>query len=1245
MMKRVGIWLGLCLLFCSSVFAQSDAGKIKGTVKDESGAPVEFATVVISSNGIIKGGANTNENGEFSIAPVEPGLYEVKASFAGNVIVASGITVAANKTVDVPLAIETGVELKEVTITETIPIDNTTTGGSISSADVKNIGLRNVNTLAAIVPGVYQSDDGDAINMRGGRSSSTVYFVDGVKVRGTLNLPQKSIGQLSVITGGTPAEYGDVIGGIISVTTSSPSYELSGGLELLTSQFLDPYGYNLLAVNLSGPLITKYIDSIDYNKPILGFFIAAEGELQKDQDPAQGGVFKLRDEYYDDFRETPLTLDQSGNFFLSRANFTTADMVETSKFKLNNKGQTFRTNLRLDFQPSDNIIVKVGGGYVEQSSDQWSIANSMFANDANQLFKGRQYSGWARFQQTFKTDENSPVQNLFYQLQVDFSRYDREFMDATHQRNLWDYGYVGAFNFDRQEVYRWVDPIENADIHNPAISSSGYYQTAGFSPVNLTFDPSTSRNPIQANYNEFIFDYIQNNGIVNPFTGIRDYSVRNLDFLSFYGGIRNGDGVDQIYSLYSGPGSSQGGYSKYSFDQGRLTGQASGEIKGHAIKVGFEFEQRVERYWGVANRALWQYIRQLTNRHLAGINQNPSSWELVTVNGQFQDTVHAPSFYEPLDQSTFDLNLRGILGLPFDGNDFIITDNLDPDLLDLRMFSANELLNDGNQYVNYYGYNFAGEKTKRVPAENFFTDEQNRPMNAFSPTYISGFIQDKFELEDIIFNVGVRFDRFDANQKVLKDPYVLFPAYNVGEARALGFDIGENIPDNWVPYMDDALQPTNPDGVLGFRDPEAQIWYDKNGAPTSSASLRSGGEVQPFLKDDEVSIESFEDYTPQVIVMPRLSFSFPISGEAVFFAHYDVLAQRPGSTGTSSASALAGQIADYYYLANSSTITVVNPNLRPERTIDYEVGFKQKLNDYLALSVSAFYREMRDMLQITNFLDAYPTTYSTYSNIDFGTVKGFTFALNMIRMRNIRMSASYTLQFAAGTGSSFTSSRNALSAVDGFTAIRALLPLDFDQRHRLAGNIDYRFFGDDNKGPGINLGEKTLYPLANAGANLTFYLGSGTPYSVNALANSADVQSGINQNIQLNGTPNGSRLPWQMRFDLKLDKDLMLGGKTKLDSEGKEMSDGKGNVLKSKQYALNIYVQFLNLLNTKNVLNVYKTSGLPLDDGYLTTGVGQQAINAAIDGDAFSYLYTLRMQNPSNYSLPRRIRLGVQINF
>lgn len=1242
-MKRVGIWLIVSLVFCVSVFAQSDAGKIKGRVTDDTGAPVEFATVVILQNSIIKGGANTDENGEYSIAPVSPGSYEVRASFAGNTIVATGITVAANKTVPVNLTMKTDVEIENIVITETIPIDNTTTGGSLSGTDIQQIGIRNVNTLAAIVPGVYQADDGDGLSMRGGRSSGTVYFVDGVKVRGGLGLPQKSISNLTVITGGTPAEYGDVMGGIVSVTTASPSYQLSGGGEVLTSQFLDPYGFNLLALNLSGPLVTKYVDSIDYHKPILGFFIAGEAELQKDQDPAFGGVYQLKEDVYADLQANPLTLDESGNYFLQRANHLDSTSIEHSKVKQNNGSRVYRLNTRLDFQPADNVLVKFGGDYFQTSSNGWSNSRSLLAHEGNELSTSRSYRTWGRFQQSFDMGPESDVKNLFYQLQVDWSRYDREFVNPDHGDNHFNYGYIGKFDYGLSEIYRYVDPFLNAEEHNSNISSDGYYITSGFSQSDLSFDATNTQNPLLANYDQFIFDYVGQNGIVNPFTGSREYTVPFVNFLPFYGGLRNGDSPSSVYSLFGGTGTSTTGYTKTSYDQARLTGQASGEFKGHSIKVGFEFEQRQERYYGVASRFMWNYARQLANDHLEGINPDASSWELVEVNGVFQDTVHAPILFSPGNQTNFDKELRASLGLDTNGTEFINIDALRPDQMSLDMFSATELLNDGNLLVTYYGYDFLGNKTKRTAEENFFTDEQNRPMNAFAPTYISGFIQDKFELEDIIFNVGVRIDRFDANQKVLKDLYCLFPTYTASEAHELlGTELPTNIGADWVPYMNDVNNPTE---FLGYRDPSSNIWYDVNGNPTSSSTLRSGGKVQPYLKDDEVTINSFEDYTPQTIVMPRLSFSFPISGEAVFFAHYDVLAQRPGQTGAGSGSLLAGQLADYFYLANSATVSVQNPNLRPERTIDYEVGFKQKLSDYLALSISAFYREMRDMLQITNFVDAYPVTYSSYKNIDFGTVKGFTFALNMIRMKNIRMTASYTMQFAAGTGSSYSSARNALASVDGFTAIRALLPLDFDQRHRIAGNIDYRFMGQENKGPAINLGGKTIYPFANAGANLTFMLGSGTPYSVNALANAADVQSGINQSIQLAGTPNGSRLPWQVRFEAKIDKDFVIGGKQKLNAEGNPMVDSKGNNVTSREYAINVYLLGLNLLNSKNVLNVYKTSGLPDDDGYLSTGVGQQAVAAAINGDAFTYLYTLKMQNPNNYSLPRRLRLGIQFNF
>ena len=47
-------------------------------------------------------------------------------------------------------------------------------------------------------------------------------------------------------------------------------------------------------------------------------------------------------------------------------------------------------------------------------------------------------------------------------------------------------------------------------------------------------------------------------------------------------------------------------------------------------------------------------------------------------------------------------------------------------------------------------------------------------LHRSKPLYIAGYIQDKFRYKDVIFSLGVRVDRYDANTKVLKDPYSLY---------------------------------------------------------------------------------------------------------------------------------------------------------------------------------------------------------------------------------------------------------------------------------------------------------------------------------------------------------------------------------------------------------------------------------------------------------------------------------------
>lgn len=119
--------------------------------------------------------------------------------------------------------------LEEIEIAaDRIPVydkHNLITLTKMSGAVLEAMPTRDINTAVALTPGVYQTDEGaNSISIRGARASGTVYYIDGIKVRGTPNLPQSAISELTVMTGGTPAEFGDFTGGVVSITTKGPDY-------------------------------------------------------------------------------------------------------------------------------------------------------------------------------------------------------------------------------------------------------------------------------------------------------------------------------------------------------------------------------------------------------------------------------------------------------------------------------------------------------------------------------------------------------------------------------------------------------------------------------------------------------------------------------------------------------------------------------------------------------------------------------------------------------------------------------------------------------------------------------------------------------------------------------------------------------------------------------------------------------------------------------------------------------------
>jgi outer membrane receptor protein involved in Fe transport len=405
----------------------------------------------------------------------------------------------------------------------------------------------------------------------------------------------------------------------------------------------------------------------------------------------------------------------------------------------------------------------------------------------------------------------------------------------------------------------------------------------------------------------------------------------------------------------------------------------------------------------------------------------------------------------------------------------------------------------------------------------------------------------------------------------------------------------------------------DPSTINGYRN--GSTWYNAYGVEINDPStIASSTGIAPYLVNPSqaqyrtITADAFQDYTPQVSVMPRIAFSFPISDEALFFAHYDILSSRP--TGTFDPTS-------YFYLANNPGANISNPNMKPQKTIDYELGFQQRLTNTSSLKISAYYREQRDMVQSVRITGAYPVDYFTYGNIDFGTSKGLSVSYDLRRIGNVSLRANYTLGFSSATGSSESQMLSLLRSNQ--PNLRILAPTNWDQRHHINISFDYRYYdGKDYNGP--KLFGKNI--LANSGANFTVVTGSGYPYSRTL---------GVGE-PGLKGSMNGSRLPWTTNIKMRIDKDFHLTVK----------KNGEQN---RKTLVMNVYFDVDNLLNTMNVSSVYSATGDPKDDGYLASPKMQQTINTQLDPEAFKMYYNMALLNGAQYMAPRTMRIGLSLNF
>ncbi|MEW5993001.1 MAG: TonB-dependent receptor [Candidatus Zixiibacteriota bacterium] len=341
------------------------------------------------------------------------------------------------------------------------------------------------------------------------------------------------------------------------------------------------------------------------------------------------------------------------------------------------------------------------------------------------------------------------------------------------------------------------------------------------------------------------------------------------------------------------------------------------------------------------------------------------------------------------------------------------------------------------------------------------------------------------------------------------------------------------------------------------------------------------------------TVATFKKAESRSRLSPRLGMSFPISEKSVMHFNYGVYYQVPRFRYLYMN--LQGDISTGYPILG-------NPDLEPEQTTSYELGLDHLIGEELRFDITAYYKDIDDLVTTRSSFKVAGLAVTQFTNDDYGSVKGIDVSLEKLPVSGyLSGSISYGYMIATGNASYelepyytyLTSTEDTLAPVTEY-------PLDFDQRHTVTAVLNYRVPSDWN---GRLFGMK----LPGAwGVTMVGHYGSGLPYTpTDADGNRL-------------GERNEGRLPANYTVDMRFNKDFRLAG---------------------SGHPFSFFVEVDNLFNRHNVIDVYSRTGQAADDGYRI-----QFASAAQDAEAEKYdrLYD---HDPQNFSPPRTVRVGFELNF
>ena len=334
--------------------------------------------------------------------------------------------------------------------------------------------------------------------------------------------------------------------------------------------------------------------------------------------------------------------------------------------------------------------------------------------------------------------------------------------------------------------------------------------------------------------------------------------------------------------------------------------------------------------------------------------------------------------------------------------------------------------------------------------------------------------------------------------------------------------------------------------------------------------------LNPFDERQEAEIKH--------LFLPRIGVSFPITTTGIIHFSYGHFAQMPPLRRL--------YLNPEFEFPVGRVPTYGNTNMRPERTVQYEIGLQQQIGEHMAFNVTGFFKDIRDYLALQRVRFSTVSgedVYNIYLNKDYANVRGVTFSLTRRRDRGGLLSANLDYTFQVAEGNNDDPDAFFFNFLSGREDEFEIVPLDFDQRHFLSSTV-------------------TLTKPGNWGASFIGQFSTGYPYTPLL----------IDQKIDQ--VPNSGRKPTQFNVDAHIYKEFAFGNAS-----------------------MRVFAKIFNLLDRLNERFVFDDTGRATYSLNGRRGV-HEAWEPYYDLPGINDLDNYNTR-PHFYSAPRQVRVGATLNF